>query len=73
MDFPLYVEAVQTRDAPATPYENKLAGLIQQVFADGHYALSALIAGLNERGSTAPDGQPWNESSFRTEMKRLGA
>ncbi|MBO9520643.1 MAG: hypothetical protein J7518_03820 [Nocardioidaceae bacterium] len=73
MDFPLYVEAVQTRDEPPTPYEEKLAGLIQRVFAEGHVELPALVRGLNEHGSAAPDGKPWDEQTFRAEMQRLGA
>lgn len=73
MDFPPYLEAVQTRDEPPTPYETKLAGLIQKVFTDGHYELSALVQALNEHRSTAPDGRPWTEESFRAEMQRLGA
>lgn len=72
MEFPLYLEPVQTRDEPATAYETKLAGLIQRVFADGHYELADLVRGLNEHGSTSPDGRPWTEASFRTEMKKLG-
>lgn len=68
-----YLEPNQTRDGSLTPYEAKLAGIIQQVFADGHYELPALVQGLNDHGSLAPNGQPWTEQAFRTEMSRLGA
>lgn len=73
METPLYLEPVQTRDDPATPYEVKLAGLIQRVFAEGHWELPELVQGLNEHGSTAPDGSAWTETTFRSEMERLGA
>lgn len=73
METPLYLEPVQTRDEQASPYEVKLAGLIQKIFADGHYELPELVKGLNDHGSTAPDGSAWTEESFRSEMSRLGA
>jgi hypothetical protein len=73
METPLYQEPVQTRDVPATPYEVRLAGLIQTVFAEGHYELPELLKGLTDHGSTAPDGSPWTEETFRAEMKKLGA
>lgn len=73
METPLYQEPVQTRDEPASPYEVKLAGLIQKIFAEGHYELSELVKGLNDHGSTAPEGGAWTEENFRTEMQRLGA
>jgi hypothetical protein len=73
METPLYQEPVQTRDEPATPYEMKLAGLIQVVFAEGHYELPELVKGLNDHGSSAPDGSAWTEETFRSEMHRLGA
>lgn len=73
MEIPLYQEPVQTRDEPATQYEVKLAGLIQKVFAEGHYELPELVKGLNDYGTTAPDGSAWTEENFRAEMKKLGA
>ncbi|TWP34687.1 recombinase-like helix-turn-helix domain-containing protein [Leekyejoonella antrihumi] len=73
MQAPLYLEPNQTREGPLTPYEAKLSGLIQRVFAEGHYGLQELVQGLNDHGSTAPDGAPWTEESFRAEMSRLGA
>lgn len=73
METPLYLEPMQTRDEPPSQYEAKLAGLIQKIFAEGHYELSELVKGLTDHGSVAPDGSPWTEESFRTEMSRLGA
>lgn len=73
MEDQLYLEPNQTRESPLTPYEDKLAGLIQRIFAEGHHELAALVQGLNDHGSLAPDGAPWTEASFRAEMSRLGA
>lgn len=73
METPLYQEANQTRDEPASPYEVKLANLIHACFADGAEELAELVQGLNDRGSKAPDGSPWTEETFQTEMQRLGA
>ncbi|OUZ09253.1 hypothetical protein BHE97_11025 [Aeromicrobium sp. PE09-221] len=72
MESPLYLEPMQTRDEPPTPYERKLAGLIHAIFSEGHETLPALVGALNERGSTAPDGSEWTEETFRAEMRRLG-
>lgn len=73
METPLYLEPMQTRDEPASPYEEKLAGLIQTIFAEGHYELAELVSSLNDHGSTAPDGSAWTKELFRSEMQRLGA
>ncbi|QFG23608.1 recombinase-like helix-turn-helix domain-containing protein [Actinomadura sp. WMMB 499] len=69
----LYLEVHQTRDREPTPYERKLAGAIEEVFATGAHDLPALVAGLRERGITGPDGAPLTEDAFRSEMTRLGA
>ena len=42
-------------------------------FADGATELTELVQGLNDHGSTAPDGSAWTEETFQTEMKKLGA
>lgn len=73
MHEPRYLEPIQSRQGPLAPYEKKLAGLIEKVFSEGHYELPALVSGLNDHGSLAPDGSPWSEESFRAEMSRLGA
>jgi hypothetical protein len=67
-----YLEPCQSREGGLSPYERKLAGLIQEAFAGGAYELDRLVQGLNERGSLSPTGEPWTEESFRTEMARLG-
>jgi hypothetical protein len=67
-----YLEPYQSREGELSPYERKLAGLVQEVFASGAYELDRLVQALNERGSLSPAGEPWTEESFRTEMARLG-
>ena len=59
----------QTRSAPPTDYENRLADLLEQVFASGLEELAPLVARLNELGSKAPDGATWTEASFQTYMR----
>lgn len=68
-----YLSPSQSRQHPPTPYETKLAGAIEEIFGAGAHDLSALLAGLNGNGLTAPDGQPWTEENFAAEMRRLGA
>ncbi|MGW1738307.1 recombinase-like helix-turn-helix domain-containing protein [Nocardia sp. NPDC001965] len=68
-----YLEPNQTHPEPISPYETKLSGSIMEVFGRGTHDLPGLIAGLNELGLHAPDGQAWNEDNFRAEMRRLGA
>lgn len=67
-----YLEANQSRVGPANPYELKLAGALSEIFASGSHELPAIISGLNNLGLNAPDGNPWDETRFRSEMRRLG-
>ncbi|MFE4954474.1 recombinase-like helix-turn-helix domain-containing protein [Streptomyces sp. NPDC056653] len=78
MTTPQYLNPHQARTADPTPYEKKLAAVIEDVFGSGAHDLPAhdlpgLVAGLNARDLPAPDGNPWTEDAFRTEMRRLGA
>lgn len=59
----------QTRAAPPTEYENRLADLLEQAFADGIEELSPLVAKLNELGSKAPDGAAWTEARFQSYLR----
>jgi hypothetical protein len=63
----------QARAAPPTADENRLADLLEKVFADGAETLADVVRGLNARGAHAPDGSSWTEASFAKELKRLGA
>lgn len=68
-----YLEVHQTRNGEFTPYEEKLAGSLMEIFSRGTHDLAGVVDGLNGLGLTAPDGGTWTETNFRTEMSRLGA
>ncbi|MFF2650813.1 recombinase-like helix-turn-helix domain-containing protein [Streptomyces sp. NPDC058045] len=71
--MPRYVEVHQTRTHEPTPYEIKLAGVLEEIYADVGHQLTDVVRGLNERHVYPPDGGPWTEESFTAEIKRLGA
>ncbi|MEO1225999.1 MAG: recombinase-like helix-turn-helix domain-containing protein [Pseudomonadota bacterium] len=62
----------QTRAAPPSAYENALGDAIETAFGEGHYDLAPLVARINELGVMSPEGTPWTEDRFKTEMARLG-
>lgn len=66
-----YLQPHQARSAEPTAYEMKLAGAIEEVFGTGRHDLAGLVAGLNELGMPAPDGESWTPDSFTAEMTRL--
>lgn len=68
-----WLEPRQVQTRPPTAYENLLADAIEAAFAAGIRELPQLVARLNDEGVRAPDGQPWTESRFEAEIKRLGA
>ena len=70
---PAYLEPVQTRTGPLTPYDDKLAGAIRQIFGTGTHDLPGLVEGLNRIGIHAPDGQPWTSETFSHDMSVKGA
>jgi hypothetical protein len=63
----------QSRAAPPTPAENRLADALQRIFADAVYDLPGIVARLNQAGLAGPGGVPWTEASFTAELARLGA
>ena len=67
-----YLEVHQTHPDPVTPYENKLAGSVSEVFSGGATTLADVVAGLNDLGLHGPGGNPWTDETFRAEMRRLG-
>ncbi|WP_024794603.1 recombinase-like helix-turn-helix domain-containing protein [Tomitella biformata] len=69
----LYLQEIQTRTAPPTPYEEKLAGAIEEVFGTGVHDLEGVVSGLNGMGMHSPAGEPWDADSFTTEIHRMGA
>lgn len=68
-----YLNPNQSRDHEPTDYENLLGDAIEQAYAAGIHDLSALVARLNAIQLPSPDGQPWTDALFCTEMARLGA
>lgn len=67
-----YLEVHQARQGQLTPYQEKLSGVIQEIFTEGRNKLPELVQGLNDHGLLAPSGQPWTEGTFREEMNKLG-
>jgi hypothetical protein len=63
----------QTRAAPPTVDEDRLADALQRIFADEVYDLPGIVARLNAAGSTTAAGAPWTEAGFTAEFARLGA
>jgi len=68
-----YLERCQTRTGPTPPYEQKLAGAIEEIFSRGHHDLATLVAELNAAKISAPDGRQWTEAAFVAQMQILGA
>jgi hypothetical protein len=62
----------QTRPAPPSEYENRLADALVECFGAGVEQLDALVARLNEMGVQSSDGTKWKAASFEREMARLG-
>lgn len=68
----LYNDPHQSRDGVPTVYENMLADSLERAFAKGIATLPELVEYLNQSGPVAPNGVPWTEESYCSEMKRLG-
>jgi hypothetical protein len=63
----------QSRAAPPTAAENRLADALQRIFGDAVYDLPGIVARLNQAGLVGPGGDAWTEASFTAELARLGA
>ncbi len=63
----------QTRAAPPTEYESKLADGLMAAFDDGAHDLAGVAARLNAMRVHAADGSTWTEAALAAELKRLGA
>ena len=62
----------QTRPAPPSAYEHRLADALQAIFAEEIYDLAGILARLKASGIAAPAGAPaWTEEAFCAEMHRL--
>jgi hypothetical protein len=68
-----YLEAHQSRATEPTPYEYRLAAVLEEIFSTAGHDLATVVTGLNERNVRTPGGGPWTEQSFLNEMRRLGA
>ncbi len=62
----------QTRAAPPTAYENRLADALERVFDESVEDLETLVERLNELGLRTSDGRPWTPERFEAEMAILG-
>jgi len=62
----------QTRAAPPSEHENRLADALEQIFALGTESLPDIVRQLNAGGVLDPSGEPWTEASFQDCMKNLG-
>jgi len=67
-----YLVRNQAGTGHPTPYDEKLAGAIEEVFGSGRHDLAGLVDGLNHLGLFAPGGHPWTEESFQAEMQKWG-
>lgn len=65
--------AWQTRPAPPTGYEDRLADALIACFEEGIDALPALVARLNGMGIRTPDDRLWTKANFEAVLTRLGA
>jgi hypothetical protein len=63
----------QSRAAPPTESENRLADALQRIFAEAIYDLPGIVARLNQAGPAGPGGALWTEASLVAELARLGA
>ena len=68
-----YLVPNQTRSGPNTPYDDKLAGALREIFRGGGPSLDAVVSGLNGMGIHAPDGNPWTSETFTAAMRVKGA
>ncbi|GAB4192400.1 MAG: hypothetical protein OHK0024_32560 [Thalassobaculales bacterium] len=65
--------AWQTRPAPPSAYENRLADALMAMFAEGIDTLPAVVDRLNADGIAHPDGGPWTVDNYTPALARLGA
>ena len=65
--------AWQTRVAPPTAEEDRLADALQAIFAKEIYDLSQVVEMLDGIVPPPPGTQRWTEAVLRAELARLGA
>jgi hypothetical protein len=62
----------QTRGAPLSPFEDRMADALMACFEAGAATLDELAAALNARGVPDADGQPFTPASLGACLHRLG-
>lgn len=62
----------QTRAAPPTAFEARLAEDLMAVFGGGAVHLAEVVRGLNEVGSIDPHGLAWTEQSLAAQLRDAG-
>jgi hypothetical protein len=74
IENPSQVENIvwQTRPAPPTDYETRLADALVDAFDAGIEDLEGIVTRLNEQGVRTQDGRAWTVDAFTAEMARLG-
>jgi len=68
----LYMEQWQAGAGKAGPYEQSLGDALEDVFGRGIHDLTGVVAALNEKGLSTPDGGVWTEENFGAVMDKLG-
>ncbi|MGB0629823.1 MAG: recombinase-like helix-turn-helix domain-containing protein [Alphaproteobacteria bacterium] len=68
----LYMEQWQAGDGNAGPYEQSLGDALEETFGQGIHELAGVVAALNAKGLTTPDGDAWTEENFKDVMEKLG-
>jgi len=63
----------QTRPAPLTDHERRLAKALTEIFAREIWELSAVAHELNQAGPPPPEGGHWTETGLAAELARLAA
>ena len=61
----------QTRPAPLTDHERRLATALTEIFARDIWDLPALAHELNDTGPPPPEGGRWTEAALAAELARL--
>ena len=62
----------QTRPAPPTEFENRLADALIACFEAGITELDPLVRRLNDMGMRTPDGNDWTPENFAATLDRMG-
>ena len=63
----------QSRAAPPSGYENRLADALERILGEGAHDLADIVAQLNAAGVFPAGEEAWTQESFCAELKRLSA